>query len=324
VKREGELRDAGKLGELSCRPLGGVGAGEGRENLRRRGPSNAFLEGEWYSNTPLKQGVSGTMVFTHLQLLLGRDRMADQPPDDYGGGDRPLGAPQHHPGAEPSQLSAGAGEEAEEGMKKGQRAQTGDESEKPCAPEARQCIFWRRVVLGHPPFQGLVGRAVDEDEPDAEDGYTWEEVSNREEHQGWNVFQGCGPNVFPPSLPPPGRAERDGNSNCRQAGSIVDAGQGGAEDKERERNQQDERMQKARGHESDPEKRHTNSVEGYPQAAAARILNNPSAAFVDNPRRGVGDLRHFGCTAPRKVQLVREKGGFVEEKRSETSLTNRD
>jgi len=154
VKREGELRDAGKLGELSCRPLGDVGAGEGRENLRRRGPSNAFLEGEWYSNTPLKQGASGTMVFTHLQLLLGRDRMADKPPDDYGGGDRPLGAPQHHPGAEPSQLSAGAGEEAKEGMKKGQRAKTGDESEKPCAPRARQRIFRGEVVLGHPPISG--------------------------------------------------------------------------------------------------------------------------------------------------------------------------
>ena len=107
MKREGELRDAGKLGELSCRPLGGVGAGEGRENLRRRGPSNAFLEGEWYSNTPLKQGASGTMVFTHLQLLLWRDRMADKPPDDYGGGDRPLGASQRDLGVEHTQLPIG-------------------------------------------------------------------------------------------------------------------------------------------------------------------------------------------------------------------------
>jgi hypothetical protein len=75
-------------------------------------------------------------------------------------------------------------------MKKGQRPETGDESEKPCAPEARQCIFRRELVLGYPPIQVLVGRAVDEDGPGKGDRTTREEVSNREEHQGWNVFQG--------------------------------------------------------------------------------------------------------------------------------------
>ena len=140
MKREGEFRGAGKLPELSCRHLGGVGAGEGRENLRRRGPSNASSEARWYPSTPLKQGASGTEVLTHLPLFLGLDRMAE-----------------------------------------------------------------RRI-----------------------------------------------------------RKEREISrmSACK----------------------------KARGDASDPEKWSTNSVEGYPQAAAARILNNPSAAFVDNPRRGVDDL----------------------------------
>jgi hypothetical protein len=80
---------------------------------------------------------------------------------------------------------------------------------------------------------------------------------------------------------------------------------------------------KARADANDPGRRHTNSVEGYPQEAAARILNNPSAAFVDNPRRGVDDLWGCGYTAPGNAQLMREEGGFGEEKRSETSLTNR-
>lgn len=78
MKREGEFRGAGKLPELSCRPLGGVGAGEGRENLCRRGPSNAFSEAGRYPSTPLKQGATGTMVFTHLPLFLGRDRMPER------------------------------------------------------------------------------------------------------------------------------------------------------------------------------------------------------------------------------------------------------
>jgi len=47
---------------------------------------------------------------------------------------------------------------------------------------------------------------------------------------------------------------------------------------------------KERADASDPEKGHTNSGEGYPQEAAVGILNNPSAAFVDNPRSGVDDL----------------------------------
>jgi hypothetical protein len=81
---------------------------------------------------------------------------------------------------------------------------------------------------------------------------------------------------------------------------------------------------KERADASDPEKRHTNSVEGYPQEAVARILKDPSAAFVDNPRRGVDDLWGCGCTAPGNAQLMREEGGFGEEKRSETTLTNRD
>jgi len=78
VKREEEFRGAGKLPELSCRPLGGVGEGEGRENLRRRGPSNAFLEGGWYPSTPLKQRASSTVVFTHLPFFLGWDWMAER------------------------------------------------------------------------------------------------------------------------------------------------------------------------------------------------------------------------------------------------------
>ena len=61
-----------------------------------------------------------------------------------------------------------------------------------------------RWYLDTPLLKGLVGRAFDEDEPDAVDGHTREEVSNREEHQGCNVSQGCGPYFFPPSLPPQG------------------------------------------------------------------------------------------------------------------------
>ena len=146
MKREGEYGSAGKLPELTCIPLGDVNAGEAREDLRRKGPANAFVEGEWHSNTP----------------------------PDTGG------------------------------------------------------------------------------------------IS--------------------------------GMSECKNS----------------------------RGDGSDPEQRPRNSVDGYPQAAAVGIFNNPSAAFVDNPRRGVGDLRRCGCTAPRKVQLVREKGGLVEEKKSEACLTNPD
>jgi hypothetical protein len=44
--------------------------------------------------------------------------------------------------------------------------------------------------LDTPLFQVLAGRAVDEDGPGKGDRTTREEVSNREEHQGWNVFQG--------------------------------------------------------------------------------------------------------------------------------------
>ena len=140
MKREGELRNTGKLPELTCRLRGGVGAGEGRENLRRRGPAKAFLEGEWYSNTPLKQGASATMVLTHLPFFLVRDRMAE----------------------------------------------------------------WKK-----------------------------------RKERGISSMSAC---------------------------------------------------KKERADASDPEKGHTNSGEGYPQEAAVGILNNPSAAFVDNPRSGVDDL----------------------------------
>ena len=61
-----------------------------------------------------------------------------------------------------------------------------------------------------PPFQRLVGRVVVEDEPDAVDGYTREEVSNREEHQGWNVFQGTLAVFFRPPFPPLGGRRRTG------------------------------------------------------------------------------------------------------------------
>ena len=95
-------------------------------------------------------------------------------------------------------------------MKKGQRAKTDDESRKPCAPETRQSIFGRRVVLGHPPVSGLVARAVFEDEPGLRDGHTREEASKGNSHRVVMFLKELGTIFFrPPSPPKEGGKERE-------------------------------------------------------------------------------------------------------------------
>ena len=81
-----------------------------------------------------------------------------------------------------------------------------------------------RWYLDTPPFQRLVGRVVVEDEPDAVNGYTREEVSSRKSQEGGLVFQGTWGDFFRPPSPPPQGGRRDGKYNCRRAGLIVDAG----------------------------------------------------------------------------------------------------
>jgi hypothetical protein len=54
------------------------------------------------------------------------------------------------------------------------------------------------VVLGHPPVSGLVGRALDEDEPDAVDGHTREEVSRGRSHRVVMFLKELGPIFFRP------------------------------------------------------------------------------------------------------------------------------
>ena len=78
MRREGEFRESGNLPKFSCTPLGGLCAGEVRENERRRGPSNAFSEGGWYPGTPLKHGASGNVIFKYLPFFLGRERMVER------------------------------------------------------------------------------------------------------------------------------------------------------------------------------------------------------------------------------------------------------
>src|SRR5581483_6346759 len=68
-------------------------------------------------------GGDGGAVHAAGGALRARQRLADEQPavlavgadlpgpDDDGSGDRPAGAPQHHPGAEPAELPPGAGEE---------------------------------------------------------------------------------------------------------------------------------------------------------------------------------------------------------------------
>jgi hypothetical protein len=58
--------------------------------------------------------------------------------------------------------------------------------------------------LDTPLIQGLVGRAVDEDEPDALDGTTREEVSRGKSYRVGHVFTRNPGDFFPPSLPPQG------------------------------------------------------------------------------------------------------------------------
>ena len=55
-----------------------------------------------------------------------------------------------------------------------------------------------------PLFQGFVGRGVDEDEPDAVDGHTREEVSRGKKHRVVTFLKELGSIFFPPSLPPLG------------------------------------------------------------------------------------------------------------------------
>ena len=79
------------------------------------------------------------------------------------------------------------------------------------------------MVLRHPLFQGLVECAVIEDEgmnarEEVSRGKNQREVMHLKGTAGRNFFR-------PPS--PPGRAERGGSFNCRQAVVIVDAGQAG-------------------------------------------------------------------------------------------------
>jgi hypothetical protein len=58
--------------------------------------------------------------------------------------------------------------------------------------------------LDTPLFQGLIGRAVDKDKPDAVDGTYEEGGVEREESQGGNVQEERRAIFFPPSLPPQG------------------------------------------------------------------------------------------------------------------------
>ena len=53
-----------------------------------------------------------------------------------------------------------------------------------------------------PLFQGLVGRAVDEDEPDAVDGHTREEVLSRKSHRVVMFLKELGGIFFRPPSPP--------------------------------------------------------------------------------------------------------------------------
>jgi hypothetical protein len=78
--------------------------------------------------------------------------------------------------------------------------------------------------LDTPLFQGLVAYTVFEDKPGMRNGTTKKEVSRGKSHGVEMFFKEIGAIFFPPSSPPK-RAERNGRNNCRQAGTIVDAGQ---------------------------------------------------------------------------------------------------
>ena len=56
--------------------------------------------------------------------------------------------------------------------------------------------------LDTPLFQGPVGPAVDEHDPDAEDGHPKEEVLSSKRHEVGSCFEEHGGIFFPPSLPP--------------------------------------------------------------------------------------------------------------------------
>jgi len=61
-----------------------------------------------------------------------------------------------------------------------------------------------RWYLDTPPFQRLVGRVVVEDEPDAVDGYTREEVLSRKRHRVVMFLKDVGHIFFRPPSPPQG------------------------------------------------------------------------------------------------------------------------
>jgi hypothetical protein len=89
-------------------------------------------------------------------------------------------------------------------MKKGQRAQTGDEGENLAHQRPASAFSGGGWYLDTPLFQGFVGRAVDEDEPDAVDSYTREEVSRGKSHRVGTFRRNVGRFFFRPPSPPQG------------------------------------------------------------------------------------------------------------------------
>jgi hypothetical protein len=95
-------------------------------------------------------------------------------------------------------------------MREAQSAPSDDEGPKPCAPEARQCIFGRRVVLASPRFHGLVGCTVFQDKPGMGNGTMKEEVPRGKSHGGEMFFKELAVIFFrPPSPPKEGGEQRE-------------------------------------------------------------------------------------------------------------------